>query len=330
MPNDENNPAAETSGQSPDSLATPLPEDSLESSEPSTPAESSIASPLPPGIPPPVPRGPNLLKRLRTRTNTYLLVFILLITVGVIVIYVIATSNKDSLKTSGTTTLTAEQLAQLKGNTTLVGDAKQTLDVQSNAIFESQVLVRGDLNVAGSIKTGTSLNLNSITVSGNGNFGELGVSGNLAVGGNTTLQGQLTVQKSLSVSGIISASQLTVTTLQLQGNLTLSNHVTISGGVPSRSNGTALGSGGTSSVSGSDTGGTVTINTGSGPPAGCFVIINFTQKFGNTPHVVISPSNSAAASLQYYANRTANNFSVCTVSVPAASTTYVFDYVVFG
>jgi hypothetical protein len=237
-------------------------------------------------------------------------------------------------KTSSTSSLTDQQLSALKGNTTLVGDAKQTLDVQSNSIFEGQVLLRSDLNVAGAIKVGGGLSLSSITVGGAGNFGQLGVNGGLNVGGDTTLQGQLTVQKGLTVGGSttfgnLAASQLTVTSLQLKGDLSVNRHVVTAGGNPGRSNGTALGSGGTASVSGSDTAGTVTINTGGSPPAGCFITINFVQKFGTTPHVVISPSNSAAATIQYYVNRGPTNFSVCSNGVPAASTNYTYDYVVF-
>jgi hypothetical protein len=155
----------------------------------------------------------------------------------------------------------------------------------------------------------------------------------LNVGGDTSLQGQLTVQKNLSVVGSASfgslnVSNLGVTTLQLRGDISLNQHILTSGGTPGRTNGTALGSGGSASVSGSDTAGTVAINTGGGPPAGCFMTVNFAKAFSGTPHVVISPSNSQAASLQYYTLRSANNFSVCTANVPAAGTTYVFDYVV--
>jgi hypothetical protein len=325
MQNDENNPAVP-------------PEDSLEGTEAANPSPSVPDSPPPVIVnnPPPssVSKVSNLLRRLRGRANIYFLVFILLVIAAIGVIYMVAKFNKDSVKTNAGS-LTDQQLSQLKGNTTLVGDAKQTLDVQSNAIFEGQVLVRSDLNVAGAIKVGSGLSINSINVSGNGNFGQLGVSGGLAVGGDTTLQGQLSVQKNLNVGGSghfgsLAVSQLSVTSLQLQGNLSLSNHIVVSGGTPGRSNGTALGSGGTSSVSGNDAAGTVTINTGSSPPAGCFITVNFTQKYTNTPHVVISPSNSSAASIQYYTNRTTTSFSVCTANVPGGSTTYVFDYVIFG
>lgn len=326
MPNDENNLVTP---QKPSESAPDPSGDTLESPElSSTPAATG-------GPPPQSPKNRNPLKRLLQFNNIYLLVFVLLIVAAAVVIAVAYKTNKNTNNTGSVGSLTSQQLAQLKGNTTLVGDAKQTLDVQSNSIFEGQVLVRSDLNVAGAIKVGGGLSLNSITVGGAGNFGQLGINGGLNVGGDTTLQGQLTVQKNLTVGGSasfgsLSVSQLSVTTLNFSGNLTLTKHIVVNGSVPGRTNGTALGSGGTSSVNGTDAAGTVTINTGGGPPAGCFITVTFTQKYTNTPHIVISPSNSAGATLQYYTNRSTTSFSVCSVNVPAASTTYTFDYVVYG
>lgn len=302
--------------------------DSLESPENGAPA-----SPAPSALPPNQPKKSSWLERIKANTNIYLVIFVVLILAAGAVVYITVKASRPSTKTTNAGSLTDQQLAALKGNTTLVGDAKQTLDVQSNAIFEGQVLLRSDLNVAGTIKVGGGLSLSSITIGGAGNFGQLGVNGGLNVGGDTILQGQLTIQKNLSVSGTasfgsLSVSQLTVSTLQLKSDLSLSRHVVTSGGTPTRSNGSALGSGGTASVSGSDTAGTVNINTGGGPPAGCFVTINFAQRFANTPHVVISPSNSPAASLNYYANRSSTNFSICSANAPAGGTNYVFDYAV--
>jgi hypothetical protein len=309
-----------------DNLVEPS-DDSLES-----PGSSAPAQPAPAGPPPNPPNKSGLFERLKNSTNIYLIVFIVLFAAVGVAIYVTVKSSNTS-KTSSAGSLTDQQLSALKGNTTLVGDSKQTLDVQSNAIFEGQVLLRSDLNVAGAIKVGGGLSLSSITIGGAGNFGQLGVNGGLNVGGDTLLQGQLTVQKGLTVGGAasfgsLSVSTLNVTNLQLKGDLSVSKHITTSGGNPGRTNGSALGGGGTASVSGSDTAGTVNINTGGGPPAGCFLTVNFSQKYAGTPHVVISPSNSSAAALQYYTNRSTTGFSICSASAPAASTNYVYDYVV--
>ncbi|HET6863639.1 MAG TPA: hypothetical protein VFH37_00330 [Candidatus Saccharimonadales bacterium] len=304
-------------------------DDSLEAPPPPVQVTGAPVSPTPP----PAPKKDGLVTRLRSAINIYLVVFVLLLIGAGFAIYLTARGSKPKTNVANVGSLTDQQLSALKGNTTLVGDAKQTLDVQSNSIFEGQILVRGDLNVAGAIKVGGGLSLNSITVGGAGNFGQLGINGGLNVGGDEVLQGSLTVQKSLTVAGSasfgsLSVSTLSVSSLQLKNDLIVNRHIITSGGGPSRSGGTALGSGGTASVNGSDTAGTVNINTGGSPPAGCFVTVNFSQHYGTTPHVVISPSNSSAASLQYYATHSTAGFSICTASAPGAGANYTFDYVV--
>lgn len=304
-------------------------DDSLEAPPQHVQVTGTPASPTPPSA----PKKDGPVTRLRSAINIYLVVFVLLLIAAGIAIFLTARGSKPRTNVANVGSLTDQQLSALKGNTTLVGEAKQTLDVQSNSIFEGQILVRGDLNVAGAIKVGGGLSLNSITVGGAGSFGQLGINGGLNVGGDEVLQGSLTVQKSLTVAGSasfgsLSVSSLSVSSLQLKSDLLLSRHIVTSGGIPGRSNGTALGGGGTASVSGSDTAGTVNINTGGGPPAGCFVTINFAHSFGTTPHVVISPANSSAASLQYYTNRSTGSFSICTANAPSGGTNYVFDYVV--
>jgi cytoskeletal protein CcmA (bactofilin family) len=281
------------------------------------------------------PNSPSFFRKFKRFANLYFIVFIfILLVAAAIIVLTIKLSNKSNTpQSTKTSSLTDQQIAALKGSTTLVGDPQKVLDIQGSSIFEGQVLLRNNLDVAGSIKVGGSLSLPAITVGGTSSFGQIQVNDKLSVNGDTLLQGQLTVQKGLTVAGTarfgtLSASQLTVSTIQLTGDLVVSRHIGVSGGTPSRSNGTALGSGGTASINGTDTAGTVTLNTGGGPPTGCFVTINFTQKFNTTPHVVISPSNSSAGSLDYYTNRTNTNFSVCTASAPSASTTYLFDYII--
>jgi len=268
--------------------------------------------------------------------NLYSLIFILLILLGAggIIAAIKFNSKSAGNNTSKIQSLTDKQISDLKNNTTLVGDAQQTLDIQGNSIFEGQVLMRNNLDVAGSIKIGGSLSLPAITVGGTSSFGQIQVNDTLSVNGNTNLQGSLTVRGGLSVAGntsfgTLSAGQLNVTSLNMTGDITISRHISVAGGTPSRAGGSALGSGGTVSNNGSDTAGTVTVNTGGGPPAGCFVTINFAQRFNTTPRVIISPSNSSAGTINYYTNRSANNFSICTASAPAGSTTYIFDYIVF-
>jgi len=275
---------------------------------------------------PPSPKGPSLWHRIRSSKNLYLFVFvgILLFIAAVVAAALIWGKGSDSDSTPQK--LTAEQLAELAGSQTVVGDSKQTLTIQSNTVFEGQVLARSDFSVAGALSVGGALSLPSLDV-GSGSFDQLQVDNDLAVGGGLVVNGTLSVSGATSFKNL-SASQLNVTSLTLSGDLAISRHITTSGGGPSKSNGAALGSGGTASVSGSDTAGTVAINTGSSPPAGCFITINFVNKFADTPHVVISPSNSSAGSLSYYTNRSTAGFSICTASTPSAATNYIFDYVI--
>jgi hypothetical protein len=271
---------------------------------------------------------------IASRINIYLILFVLLLVVsgGVSIVgYQKSKNSADKKPSVATQPLSQEVLDQLKATDVQVGDPKQVLSVESNAVFGGTVLVRGGLEVAGAIKVGGPLTLPGITVSGLSNFDQVQMN-SLQVSGNTTVQGQLAVQKGLtvngsaSISGSLSAAALIIDTLQVNKDLLLNRHIDAGGGTPGKSNGGALGSGGTVSVSGTDTAGTVNINTGSGPGAGCFVTVNFTQKFNATPHITITPVGSAAADLNYYINRTTTGFSVCATNAAPASQSFAFDY----
>ena len=274
-----------------------------------------------------------LLRRLRHKINIYLLLFILLILIsGAIVVGTYFANKRAAQGSVATQSLNSDTLKQLASNDVTVGDPKQVLNVQSNAVFAGKVLVRDSLEVAGTIQVGGSLNVPGITVSGNSVFDQIQVNKGLSVQGDTSIQGQLAVQKGLTVAGgasfgaPISAPSVTVNTLQLNGTLQLTNHIAIGGTTPGRSNGTALGSGGTTAVSGSDTAGSINVNTGSGAVAGCFLTVNFTQKYNSTPRVLVTPIGLAAGNLGYYVNRTTSSFSVCAANTPPSNTSFGFDY----
>lgn len=281
-----------------------------------------------------MPITPKHRRRIMDLSSLYLIIYLFLIALAVTVaVLAITKNNKSKQNNNAHSSLTSDQLAQLSGNTTIVGDAKQTLDIQSNTVMEGQLLVRKDLNVAGSIKVGGGLSLTSVRVGGQGNFGQLQINGTLSVSGNTTFSGQLSVQKNLNVTGsgsfggTLTASQLSVSTLQLNGDLRINRHLRIGGSIPTKTNGTALGSGGTASVSGSDTAGTVNINTGSSPGAGSLIAVHFASGFISTPHVVVTPVGSAASSLRYYITRTTSGFTLFTANAPSAGASFSFDYI---
>lgn len=301
-----------------------------------SPQAGTSPSGTPPAAPAPSPdipsQKPGFRRRFLAHINIYSLLFVLLLLIAAGVITITLSGNSgNNPKNPKVSSLTDSQITALKGATTVVGDTKQTLDVQSNSIFEGQVLVRGDLSVAGDIKFGGTLNLPSITVGGLSNLNQAKVSNDLGVGGNLDVQGQASFHKGLSVSGAttfgnLSAAQLNVTSLQLNGDLGINRHIVTSGALPAKSSGGALGGGGTATVNGNDTAGTININTGSSPAAGLFINVTFAHAFAAAPHVIITPIGSAAGGIPYYVNRTATGFSVGTTSAAPASSSFAFDY----
>lgn len=271
---------------------------------------------------------------LISHVNIYVLLFILILVLaaGLILVGIQRNKKAQAPSTINTQTLNEDELKELTESEQKVGDPKSTLAIESNAIFSGKVLVRDSLDVAGTIKVGGSLSLPGLNVSGQSVFDQMQAN-NLNITGNSQIQGQLNVQKGLTVSagatfgGPISAPQITVQSLQISGDLQITRHLDAGGGTPGKSDGSALGSGGTVTVSGTDTAGTITVNTGGGPGAGCFVTVNFVQRFSGNPHIVITPVGSAAAGLNYYINRSNSSFSVCTTNAPGGGQSFSFDYV---
>lgn len=277
---------------------------------------------------------PGPLHKYRHRFNIYLLFFLLVLVIAGAILVITALASRETKDPASINSqdLTSEALKQLSNTDATVGDPKQVLNVQSNAIFAGKVLVRDSLDVAGTIKVGGALSLPGITVSGESNFDSINVTKALNIGGDASLQGHLNVKKNIAVSGggtfggAVSAPQIATSTLQLLGDLTLTRHITAGGPTPGRSIGGAVGSGGTASVSGSDTAGFINVNTGSSPTAGCFVTVNFAQRFNSTPRVLLTPVGSDAGTLTYYVNRTSTGFSVCVTTPPPANASFGFDY----
>lgn len=304
----------------------------------STAATPDIGKTTAAATPPPEKRKG--IRALLRFFNVYFLMFLFVVLIAGVIS---AVSFLNSKKTPDTPNiinqnLTADQLKQLATSNTTVGNTGQTLTVQGNAIFSGQVLTRGDLSVAGAIKLGGDLTSQNFTASGNVNLAGTQAQ-SLQVANNTTLQGTLTVQKDLNVAGPasfngpITANQITVTTLIISGNgqLRVPNHIAFTGASPGRSvNQGALGAGGTASVNGSDTAGTVNVNTGAGPAPGCFVTLNFNRAYAATPHVTITPIGAAAGQTQYYVNRSTTSMSICTVNAAPANQNFAFDYFITG
>lgn len=280
-------------------------------------------------------KQPSKIKRFLKKINLYFLMFLLLFAVvAAIAVINFLNSQKDPVApTLASQELTEEALKKLANTDASVGRADQTLTIQGNAIIDGQTLMRGNLNIAGNLQTGGSIQGPEITISGAANLGNtqvnsLQVAADTAIQGSTTMR-DLSVSGSATFSGAISASQLTVTNLIMSGNATLEvpNHISFTGPSPNRSiNAGVLGSGGSASVNGSDTTGTVNINTGNGPTAGCFTRINFNQRFAKQPRVMISPVGSAAGLTNYYVDRDQAGFSICASTPAPANQSFAFDY----
>ncbi len=282
-------------------------------------------------------KKPSALKRFLRRANIYFLLFVLILIIAIaftVVSYL--NSQKPPVEpTIANQPLTQEALKQLSNTDASVGDTQQTLTIQGNAIIAGQTLMRGALNVAGNIQTSGSIQAAGLTVSGTSNLGttqinSLQVAANTAIQGDTTLR-NLSVSGTTSLSGPVTASQLTVTRLIMSGNAVLQvpNHISFTGPSPTRTiNSSVLGGGGTASIDGSDTTGTINLNTGSSPSSGCFIRLNFRQAFTSAPHVLVTPIGSAAGSLAYYVDRDKTGFSICTNTAAGANRTFAFDYFV--
>jgi len=293
-------------------------------------ARSNTSTPIPAEV-----QKKNVVSLLQ-RINIYLLIFGLIIIVGITVTVIAfiktpSNTNTNSIKPQN---LSASQLELLASGSTTIGSSDQVLNIEPNTIFSGQVLVRKDLDIAGNINVSGAVNFTSVTVSAIANIqqiqaGKLSVSGNTAIAGQVAINNTLAVSGAASFGGSVTANQLTVQSLDLNGDLTIAEHIVTSGASPTTSaGGNALGTGGTVSLSGTDTAGSVIINTGSSPGTGCFMTITFVHSFSSSPSVIITPVGSAAAGLGYYITRTSSNFSICTNSAAPGSSSFGFDYIV--
>jgi len=283
----------------------------------------------------PVIKKESSFKKFLRRMNVYFLLFMLVIIVAgaITAVSYLNSQTEPEQAAIEAQELTEDALQQLANTDANVGSASQTLNIQGNAVVAGQTLMRGDLSVAGNLQTGGSIQGPSLTISGESNLGsaqinDLQVAQNIDVQGDIAVQG-INVAGGASFGGAVSAQQLTVSRLILSGNASLQvpNHIGFTGPSPSRTiNAGVLGSGGSASVDGSDTAGTVNINTGGNPSAGCFIRVTFQQRFTNRPHVIVSPVGRAAGQTQYYVDRDNTGFNICTSSAAPAGQAFAFDY----
>jgi cytoskeletal protein CcmA (bactofilin family) len=277
-------------------------------------------------------------KKILSFFNVYLLIFLLLVVVaGIIFVVSYINSQKEPEQPStALQDLTQEQLAEIANGDASVGDPRYVLNIQSDAVFAGNALIRGDLNVAGSLQLGQGLTIPSLTVSGPSNLAATQVN-TLQVASTSVFQGAVTMQADLTArganfGGTISAPTINTANLTIAGNgsLTLNNHIRANGPTPGRTQGNAVGAGGSTSISGSDLAGTLNVNTGGGTAPGCFATINFVQRFDGTPHVLVTPVGAAGGQTQFYVQRSPTNFSICTANAAPTGQSFAFDYFVIN
>lgn len=315
-----------------DALETPEPSVKAGESDAPVAEKTTAATTESTGVSTPATPPKGIGQKLK-KFNIYLLMFMFILLIAIIIIAIAYFQGKKQSTTSKikAQTLTASTLQQLATSDATVGSAQQVLNIQSSAVFAGKVLIRDGLEVATNLRVGGTSSLNNVDISGTAQAQQLQVAKDLAVTGNSAIQGSQTVGKSLQVSGSgsfggpLSAPQVTTNSFQLNGDLILTHHISAGGTTPGVSRGSALGSGGSVSISGSDTSGTVSINVGAGATAGCFATINFAAKYNSTPHVLISPIGSPTGTLNYYATRSPANFSICNSTNPPPGG-YAFDY----
>jgi cytoskeletal protein CcmA (bactofilin family) len=276
------------------------------------------------------PKISNFIRKI----DVYLLVLALVIIVAAIAIYV-ATNNNQKNTSANSQQLSQSTINQLNNNDVNVGGAQQTLDIESNSVFAGSVVIKSNLQVAGQLTLGGALNVSGLNVSGTSTMDQVNASG-LSVSGTSTLGGSLTVKQGItddggaSFGGNVSAPEISVSTLNLNGDIQLSHHITTNGSIPTARSGSALGGGGTTSISGTDTAGTIDVNIGDNPSSGCFVSVSFANNFANSPHVVVTPVQTGSAAppnTNFYITKSTTGFSICGDISSSGGTSFGFDYV---
>jgi hypothetical protein len=107
------------------------------------------------------------------------------------------------------------------------------------------------------------------------------------------------------------------------------------GDAPTLTAGANVGSGPTLTpgAGNTDVRGTVSITTGTGSGAGALGVVTFAANrgaFASTPVVLLTPTNSNAAGLQWWASAAAGSFTVETKNAPVDGTLYTWNYQVIG
>jgi hypothetical protein len=282
----------------------------------------------------------NRLKAKATAIGSVAGLFVFLMGVGTFIGYYYSQSKKPVPKAStpSISNLTPDEINKLGQIGQGLGNSGQVLNIGADSLFRGKVDIASDLSVGGHFNANGPVTLSQLNISGTTALTGLNVGSNLNVQGTAVFQngvnvsGLLNDNGNLSVSGSLSASSVNASAISVH-NLTISGplqigHVISQGPNPIIVAGTAVGGGGTVSISGNDTAGTVNINTGNSPPAGVLATITFRAPYTATVHVLLSPLSGAGAAVPAYVTRTSGGFQIHTDSPPPGGSVLSYDYFV--
>jgi hypothetical protein len=165
-----------------------------------------------------------------------------------------------------------------------------------------------------------------LTAVESGNFsGSLSVVNDVYIGDDLVVQDDAEVQGDFKVLGNTEVVQLTVKGKIITQGLT-----------PTIVLGASLvvGQNSVATVSGNDTAGTVSYTSGtSNMPTydigtGATVEVVFNAPYTAVPRILLTPNSEASSAVDYYVTKSTTSFTVHFTSLPSASTTYSFDYIV--
>lgn len=298
-----------------------------------------------------VPKGRASINTIYRRADILSTVFTFvgaLVAAGVIFgIYAYVTRVKTPVAKAPTvTSLDKADLTKLSGffDGNSAGNASQVLTINSSSLFKNRVAVSSDLKVVGGLQVSSTTALADLTVDKTATLGVTNIRGQLVVAGpvnfqspaqfgaGSTTNGNLAVTGNGSFGGSLSSGTMNVRDISVTGTLTLAGHLSISGQTPGVSALSGAGPGAGASVEGTDSAGTVTINTGTIPnfstpfPGAQLVTINFKSAYPRVPHIVITPIGQSTGALEYFIIKSATGFIIGTASKPASATSYAFDF----
>lgn len=280
-------------------------------------------------------------------------IIILAINAAVLIFLLNSETAKNKAINDKGVSISPAVLSKLGVNSAQIGNSNEQLTVGPNALFNSGLTVAGNVKIGGQLHinsafSASAANLNqlqasnsilkNLNVNGNTTESNLSLRGNLAVQGTATFQNTMTVGQilsvdnsaaiahNLSVGGELTANTIATSNLILSGSFVFGSHIQTSGQSPSVGpGGGALGSNGTVSISGDDAAGTIAINIGTGATPGILARVAFHATYSSMPRIIITPVGIGANF--YLIGTSTNGFSVAVTSgLPAGN--YDINYIV--